>query len=195
MKMNDSTTLSNERSFWNNKYRTDKIGSGRGSRGKFARKKKSIIQSIIDKQNIRSVLDLGCGDLFWIKDLNVKDYVGVDFSDVTLENNKKLRPDWKFYTFDFSKREVPWKAELVLLIDILQHQPTIKQYKKVFENAVNSATKYLIVTSWKKKQKFQQKNNVWFYETLNELLHGYTYDSLYSYRKHLMCLIYKKQEK
>ena len=58
--------LNNEREFdsneyWENRYKNNET-SGDGSYGKLALFKSSIINNFIKDYNIKSILDLGCGD-------------------------------------------------------------------------------------------------------------------------------------
>lgn len=64
-------------SFWNRRYEAYPLGSGVGSRGVFAKNKRFIVQSCIENENVKSIIDLGCGDLYWIKHMNVLKYVGM----------------------------------------------------------------------------------------------------------------------
>ena len=94
----------NNKFFWNNRYKTDPtLGSGRGSRGHNLKMKEDIVNNILNTYNIDSVLDIGCGDCEVNKNIEFKNYTGVDVSDFIIEKNSKLYPNRNFILGDFGK--------------------------------------------------------------------------------------------
>jgi len=175
--------------FWNKRYKSNpEKGSGPGSRGEYALKKQEIVRNIIKEKEIKSVLDLGCGDLYWIKDLNIQHYTGVDYSDVIIERNKQLKPEWNFMVFDFSKEDLDLKADLVLLIDVLIHQREKKSYLQVWKNTLNNAKRVILVSSWE-KEPVSHYENIFFHETIHDLLKDFDYKILYKYRESALAIV------
>jgi len=74
----------------NNKWRLVKSKSGPGSDGLFGLQKINLIQYIINKYKINSILDIGCGDLYWMKQIlhnNDINYTGIDVVKKLLNDN------------------------------------------------------------------------------------------------------------
>ena len=94
------------------------------------------INKIIEKYNIESILDIGCGDLFWMSKIDnlhkIKRYVGVDISTECIRENEEKYKDInnvEFFISNFSNKNEnkffesnngkSW--DLVLMFDILNH--------------------------------------------------------------------------
>ena len=116
--------------FWNERYRRQPwIGSGPGSRGIAQHYKAELVRMALSKNDIRSVLDVGCGDMCWLRTerLSVEDlrgvhFTGLDISDVIVQNNRKDFPAFRFEAFDLAGSPLPHRADLVLCFDVLIHQ-------------------------------------------------------------------------
>jgi len=65
--------------------------SGPGSEGAFAAQKIEVVNSILHDFEIRSVLDLGCGDFFWMREVmkDVDRYLGIDVVSSLVDENKR----------------------------------------------------------------------------------------------------------
>ncbi len=106
----------------------------------------TVIREFIEKRNIRSVIDLGCGD-FRVGQRIVSpgmEYVGIDVVQALVNRNNKRfgAPQILFEQRDLIKDVLP-KGELALLRQVLQHLSNA-QIEIVLRNA--SHYPYLIVT-------------------------------------------------
>src|SRR5580698_6815997 len=73
------------RDYWEARYRLGGT-SGKGSGGRLAQSKASVINRFIAENNIQSVIDLGCGDASQLALLKLPaDYFGIDVSITALE--------------------------------------------------------------------------------------------------------------
>ena len=70
-----------------------------------------FLTGIIEKYKIKSIVDIGCGDLHWMKEINLDgiEYYGIDWiiSDIAKENfdslQSKNKKGWKYeISFDVS---------------------------------------------------------------------------------------------
>lgn len=99
-------------------------GSGAGSKMENAKEYVDVLQKYIDKPEIKTVLDLGCGDWQFSKflDLSSVSYLGVDVVESVVESNNDLysAPNVKFLNHDITTYEVP-KVDLIICKDVLQH--------------------------------------------------------------------------
>src|SRR5262249_54758766 len=93
------------RVFWNERYRSlPSLGSGPGSRAYAAWIKRRLIDATIARHNVRSILDIGCGDLHWFPRQPHADvaYTGVDISEVVVEQNRAKLPNAEFLVHDIA---------------------------------------------------------------------------------------------
>jgi 2-polyprenyl-3-methyl-5-hydroxy-6-metoxy-1,4-benzoquinol methylase len=99
-------------------------GSGAGSKLENVKEYVDILQKYIDKPEVKTVLDLGCGDWQFSKflDLSSVSYLGVDVVESVIESNSTSHSasNIKFISRDITTYEVP-KADLIICKDVLQH--------------------------------------------------------------------------
>jgi 2-polyprenyl-3-methyl-5-hydroxy-6-metoxy-1,4-benzoquinol methylase len=134
--------------FWNFIYRVNpELGSGIGSRGEIAAYKLNILKGI-GIESKASVLDIGCGDLEIIKQLDLTHYTGVDLSNEALDNAKKSHPNYSFFHLltDVNKIE---KANTVLCLDVLIHQQSKENYEQLIKLLVNNTVKRLVISGYR----------------------------------------------
>lgn len=76
--------------------------------------------AIVQRLRVQSVLDIGCGDSFWLPDL--PGYVGVDVAPEAIERSRARHPDRTYALAD--ARHAPFRAfDLVVSRDAMQHLP------------------------------------------------------------------------
>ena len=99
-------------------------GSGAGSKLENVKEYVDILQKYIDKPEIKTVLDLGCGDWEFSKflDLSSVSYLGVDVVESVIESNSTSYSSFniKFISRDITTYEIP-KVDLIICKDVLQH--------------------------------------------------------------------------
>src|SRR5687768_4035351 len=98
--------------------------SGSGSSDHQARLYASMVKAFVAERNIRSMVDLGCGDFVVGRELQTPGvkYVGVDIVERLVEyNNKKFGSgDVSFLCLDMIADDLP-EADLCLVRQVLQH--------------------------------------------------------------------------
>ena len=135
--------------------------SGGGSEIKNTENIRYQIKNIINKYNIKKVLDAPCGDFNWIK-LIIDDqleYIGADIvENLIFKNiNDYKSKNISFVALDITKDKLP-DADLMLCRDCLIHLSDLS-IKKFIKNFKNSKIKYLLLTSYEtKKDEFDFKN-------------------------------------
>lgn len=70
------------------------------------------------------VLEIGCGNGFYTRLLQqhgVRDYVGVDITDVLFPKLTRQFPDYRFICQDVSSDKIFGEFDLVLMIDVIEH--------------------------------------------------------------------------
>lgn len=102
------------------------------------------------KYNIKSILDIPCGDFNWMKEVDLTgiEYIGADIVPTLIEENKIKYPGVDFRVLDLTKDDLP-KVDLVFVRDCLGHlsnQNVLKALEKIKE----SGSRYLLTTSFTK---------------------------------------------
>ena len=109
-----------------------------------------FVSKFIEDKNIKSVVDLGCGDWqsSWIiyDHLHHVDYVGIDCVESVINTNKMRHPRHKFISMDFiSNAESIPSGDLCVIKDVLQHL-TCQEIRDALD-AVIKKFKYVMITN------------------------------------------------
>ena len=109
-----------------NYWKSSFIGSrsGRGSDFETTEKIRVSLSNFIKKNEIKSILDIPCGDFYWIHLIGLDNisYFGADIVDDLIKlNEKKFKePNLKFLKLDITKDELP-EVDLIFSRDCLVH--------------------------------------------------------------------------
>ncbi len=127
------------------------FGSGNGSSPATTIAYRNFLEHFINLNDIKSVLDVGCGDWQFSKyiDFGSATYVGVDVVEFLIsENQKRFGSELvQFKVAPVDPRELP-HAELLIMKDVLQHL-TDKQILFYRDNVFPRYSLCLITNSWK----------------------------------------------
>lgn len=128
---------------------------------------------LFKKYNIKSVLDLPCGDFNWMKniDLDSINYTGADIVEELIEDNKGKFPNYNFTTLNLAKDDLP-TCDLLLVRDCFIHLSN----RTVFEcinNIRKSQVKYLLTTSFIKNENTDIADGEW--RRINLLLKPFSF--------------------
>lgn len=135
---------------FNNIYKSggwNKLGSGEGSQIESTLDYVPFIQEFLEKNNIKSVLDLGCGDWTFSKTIDWSDikYLGVDASEIVIKNNieKYKNKNINFKCCNFLKENFG-NYDLCIIKDVFQHlkNEEIINFKKQLKKF-----KYILITN------------------------------------------------
>ena len=125
--------------------------SGKGSSLEHTTNSRKLLPLIFENLEIKSLIDLGCGDLFWFKDLlpYLNKYRGVDIVYDLIQKNIKTFTDEKanFVTSDVITYNDFDNFDAVMLKDVLVHLKE-EQIITILDNIKKSNVKYLIATSF-----------------------------------------------
>jgi 2-polyprenyl-3-methyl-5-hydroxy-6-metoxy-1,4-benzoquinol methylase len=111
------------------------------------------IPTIFKKFNIKTILDIPCGDFNWFKhiDVNNYQYIGADIVESVVDSNNKEygRENIKFLHLDIVSSDLP-TVDLIICRDCLIHFPN-DIIKKTIINIKKSKSKFILTTShnWK----------------------------------------------
>lgn len=108
------------------------------------------LPDIFKKYEIKSIVDLPCGDFYWMQKLNLSeiDYLGGDIVPEIIEKNKLRFNEEKknFRVIDIITDSLP-QADMIFCRDCLVHFSYQDIYKSL-KNIKNSKFKYLLTTSF-----------------------------------------------
>ena len=97
--------------------------SGTGSELENTKSIRSNLPGLLASLRTRTLLDVGCGDFHWMRDLSIDcQYIGVDVAQkiVDLNVRKYASPRRSFYAIDATKDRLP-SADTVLCREVLFH--------------------------------------------------------------------------
>lgn len=134
----------------NNSWGHPESVSGHGSSLAKTVQIRKEIPFLLRKYKIRSVFDAPCGDLNWMKELDLSnvEYIGGDIVQALVRKNKKRYKNFgkKFVKINVIS-VVPPKSDLILCRDLLIHLP-LKDCKEVVNRFIESGSKYLLTTTY-----------------------------------------------
>lgn len=142
-----------------NKWNSKESVSGTGSEIKVTENLRKNLSDLIKEYNIRSILDLPCGDFNWMSkiELGSIDYIGADIVSDLIEKNKTSYPNFNFKVMDIIEDKLP-KVDLIIVRDCFVHL-TYENINKSIVNIKNSGSKYLLTTSFIEKENIDIPNN------------------------------------
>lgn len=136
--------------YLDNSWNSSESRSGTGSSLEQTKRIRDEIEAIIKKYNIKSLLDLPCGDFNWFRKINLHGckYTGADIVDkIILDNRKKYAStSINFEIMDLINDDLP-KVDLIIVRDCLVHFSN-KDIFKAIKNIKQSKSKYLLVTTF-----------------------------------------------
>lgn len=125
--------------------------SGQGSYLDATRSLRVALPTLLDRYEIRSMVDAGCGDFNWMKVMDpgslLDTYYGVDIVPSLIAENQALysRSNVKFLVMDLVTT-IPPKTDLIFCRHLLQHLP-FSDCEAMLSNFRASGAKYLLATS------------------------------------------------
>ena len=134
-------------------YRNNSWGgisrSGRGSDLFQTKTIRVVLSELFKSLNIKTILDIPCGDFFWFQELkyDFESYIGADIvEDIILENNRRFQTNnRKFVKLDITKDPLP-KVDLIFCRDLFIHFSIPNVFFGI-ENIKRSKSTYLLSTS------------------------------------------------
>jgi len=131
---------------WNNSSPTIPK-SGPGSSVKNTQSFRSFFDTFCEKNDVKEVLDIGCGDLTWMPlttTFQTKRYTGIDIVQSLIDSHRIKYPQHTFLCLDAITQDLSY-SEVVIIRDVLFHL-TIEDIQTLLAKI---RCKYLIMTSCK----------------------------------------------
>jgi len=130
-----------------------------------------FLKNYIIKNNIKSIVDLGCGDFLCgpliYNDLNIS-YFGYDIYDKIINFNQKQHSNYTFITSNFyNDKENLKTADLCILKDVLQHWPLNYIYSFLDYIVQSKKYKYILICNCCNQYKNNTDINIGSWRALN----------------------------
>ena len=138
----------------NNIWGSDESISGPGSEIKNTISIRAEIPKLITKFNIKTLLDIPCGDFNWVKEMNLNiNYLGADIVESIIKKNtlKYSSELVSFTKLDITSNIIQDKFDLILVRDLFIHFSNADIFKSL-QNIKNSHSKYLLTTNYNDTQ-------------------------------------------
>ena len=136
--------------YWENRYQSSG-NSGPGSYGFQAEYKAAFINEFVSRNDIRSVLEFGCGDGNQLTLFRFPKYTGLDVSSTAIDKCKLLfngDPSKQFFVYTGNAGEVAYRAELVMSLDVIYHLVEDDVFEKYMYDVFAAAEKYVMIYAW-----------------------------------------------
>nr|WP_306267874.1 class I SAM-dependent methyltransferase [Pararhizobium sp. IMCC3301] len=133
----------------NNTWDGTESVSGPGSTMEATSLLRAALPDLLEKYEIRSFLDIPCGDAYWISQALPAgiEYVGADIVSGLIERNRAEKGDFgQFKVLDLVNSELP-TCDLVMVRDCLIHLPN-KAVIQALQNIRRSGARYLLTTTY-----------------------------------------------
>lgn len=148
-----------------NQWKNPESRSGSGSTIAATKNLRDALPELLTNLNIKSILDIPCGDFNWMKEVDLSgiDYIGADVvSELIKENVKQFGTNCKeFRVLDLLKDQLP-KTDLVICRDCLVHL-SFEDAFKALEKICSSGAKYLLTTTFPLHQNNKGIETGWWY--------------------------------
>jgi len=142
----DMMTFKSSESYWLKRYKRGG-NSGSGSYGSFAQFKADVINKFVETNNIKTVVEFGCGDGNQLTLANYPFYIGFDISPEAIEQCRKIFDDdssKEFYVMSEYKEQ---EVDLSLSLDVIYHLIEDNIFEKYMRQLFCSSKRYVIVYS------------------------------------------------
>jgi len=132
--------------FWEERYKAGG-NSGAGSYGEYAEHKAEVINNYIEKFDIGTISDFGCGDgnqTTLLKGFNA--YTGFDISPYVIEICRRKFKDNASVNFCTVMSELP-ESDMCISLDVLYHILDEKDYNDYLTLLFSKSKKYVLIFS------------------------------------------------
>ena len=140
---------------WRDYHKTNKnvSDSGLGSDLNVTKQLINDLDIFLKSVQIKSILDIACGDFFWMNRLisknNDLNYLGLEIVESIVENNNKIFSNQKvkFICSDVINEELPQNHDFILVRDFLIHIKNI-DIINLIQKIKNSNCKYFAINNF-----------------------------------------------
>ena len=154
-KINNLKFIKNHNSsvdYWESRYQKGG-NSGNGSYGDLAIFKAKVLNDFVKKNDIKSVIEFGCGDGNQLTLCNYPKYIGLDVSRRAVElcekkfKGDKIRSFFLYHPSAFMDNHKLFNCDLSLSLDVVYHLLEDDIYQGYMRHLFDSANKFVIIYS------------------------------------------------
>lgn len=132
------------KNYWETRYK-EGGNSGAGSYSRLAEFKADVINRFVKKNQIKTVIEYGCGDGNQLTLLNYPEYLGFDVSPTALLKCEALFEHDNTKTFKAVDAYSGETAELTLSLDVIYHLIEDQVFEAYMRRLFDSSSKFVIV--------------------------------------------------
>ncbi len=133
-------------SYWNDRYQGGG-NSGAGSYGKFAEWKAEVLNAFVRKNDIQSVIELGCGDGNQLSLSSYPQYTGFDVSEKAIEICRLHFNGDETKSFKLMSDYSSEKADLSLSLDVIYHLVEDIVFENYIQTLFASSHHFVVIYS------------------------------------------------
>jgi hypothetical protein len=130
--------------YWENRYASGG-DSGAGSYNKFAEFKAEILNSFVAKNDVKSVIEFGCGDGNQLVLADYPAYTGLDISHTAIKSCKTRFSSDNTKTFKLMSENGEETADLSLSLDVIYHLVEDEIFEEYMRALFNAAKRFVII--------------------------------------------------
>jgi hypothetical protein len=134
------------KTYWEERYSTGG-NSGVGSYGEFSEFKAAVINEFVAKNDLRSLIEFGCGDGNQLTLAKYPTYLGFDVSETAVSKCKKLFSGDASKHFGLMTDYKGEKADLALSLDVIYHLIEDDVFETYMRTLFESSNRYVIIYS------------------------------------------------
>ena len=138
--------FNNSESYWIERYQSGG-NSGEGSYNELAEFKAEILNQFVGQENIKSVIEFGCGDGNQLKLCKYPAYLGFDISPDAINRCKKIFKNDHTKDFRLMSNYAHQTAELTLSLDVIFHLVEDNVFEEYMHRLFDASEKYVIIYS------------------------------------------------
>lgn len=136
--------------FWEEHYQ--KSGnSGTGSYGRLAEFKAEIVNRFMEKEEIRTTVEIGCGDGNQLSLIHYQNYTGIDVSAFIIEKNRMRYqddPKKQFFCADADREKyISCRYEMSISMDVIFHLLEDQVFYRYMEDLFLLAERFVVIYS------------------------------------------------
>lgn len=134
-----------------NHWKSQESASGPGSELRQTEELRRVLPGVFVKYNIRSMIDIPCGDFNWMNHVEMSHlnyYIGADIVEELVQSNSKLYSNKKvsFFKCDIVEDHLP-AVDLVFTRDCFVHLSN-HEILNAIKNVIKSKSKYFLSTTY-----------------------------------------------
>ena len=125
--------------------------SGAGSYGVLAEYKAAVLNELIEREGIRTVLEFGCGDGHQLGLVRYPEYIGLDVSGAAVDmclakySSDETKSFFLYHPRRFRDPARLLRSELVVCLDVLYHITDEADFKSTLDQIFSSAERYVVL--------------------------------------------------